>query len=172
MSTDQYVLNGALLLFILGTNLGTRRLSPRRLLLPVVLVLVVGSFFLRDVPTIGHDVQLEAVGVVAGVALGVVAGRLLRVGRRPDGTVMTSAGLAYAALWVAVIGGRVLFAYGADHWFGRSIGEFSRAQQITGADAWTAAFVLMALAMVAARVAVTAAAAARTGRDRGAAVTA
>ena len=172
MSTAQYVLNAALLLFILGTNLGTRRLSMRRLILPLVLVAAAGSLFLRDVPTVGHDVQLEAVGVVAGLVLGVVAGLLLRVQRRPDGTVVTSAGAAYAALWVAVVGGRVVFAYGTDHWFGRSIGEFSRAQQITGAGAWTAAFVLMALTMVAARVAVTAATAARTGRGRSMTVTA
>jgi hypothetical protein len=172
MSTAQYALNGALLLFILGTNLGTRRLSLRRLVLPVVLVVVAGSFFLRDVPTVGHDMQLEAVGVVAGAVLGVIAGLLLRVQRHPDGTVTTSAGTAYAALWVAVIGGRVVFAYGADHWFGRAVGEFSRAQQITGAGAWTAAFVLMALTMVAARVAVTAGAVSRTGRSRRAAVAA
>jgi hypothetical protein len=63
------------------------------------------------------------------------------------------AGSAYAALWVAVIGGRMLFAYGADHWFPVAIGRFSMTHQITGADAWTAAFVLMALSMVIARVA-------------------
>ena len=64
------------------------------------------------------------------------------------------AGLAYAALWIAVIGGRILFAYGADHWFPRAIGRFSMTHQITGADAWTAAFILMALVMVLVRVTV------------------
>jgi hypothetical protein len=54
---------------------------------------------------------------------------------------------------VLVIGGRVAFAYGADHWFGPAIGRFSITHQITGADAWTAAFVLMALSMVVVRVA-------------------
>ena len=54
------------------------------------------------------------------------------------------AGAAYGGLWIAVIGGRCVFAYGAEHWFGRAIGEFSMTHQITGADAWTAAFILMA----------------------------
>ena len=58
----------------------------------------------------------------------------------------------------------MIFAYGADHWFGTSIARFSVAHQITGADAWTAAFVLMALAVVRTRVAVTAAVATRTRR--------
>jgi hypothetical protein len=60
----------------------------------------------------------------------------------------------------------MLFAYGADHWYSRQIGEFSMTHQITGADAWTAAFVLMALAMVVTRVAVTAARTRSAGTSR------
>ena len=63
------------------------------------------------------------------------------------------AGLGYAALWIAVIGGRILFAYGAENWFSREIAHFSRDHVITGADAWTAAFIIMALTMVVVRVA-------------------
>jgi hypothetical protein len=77
------------------------------------------------------------------------------VHRDRGGRLVMRAGAAYAALWIAVIGGRCVFAYGADHWFGRQIGEFSITHQITGADAWTAAFILMALAMVVVRVAAT-----------------
>jgi hypothetical protein len=43
---------------------------------------------------------------------------------------------------------RIGFAYGADHWFPEAIYRFSRDNLITGGDAWTAAFVLMALTMV------------------------
>lgn len=159
MSAAQYALNLGLLAYILASNLGTRRLTRGRLLLPLALVAVAGSAFLRAVPTGGHDVQLELVGVLSGVALGVVAGLLVRIRRTSDFELVTRAGAAYAALWMAVIGGRVLFAYGADHWFSRSIGIFSIEHQITGADAWTSAFVLMALAMVLTRVLVTAVAA-------------
>ena len=154
MSTTQYVLNFGLLAYILISNVGTHEVTRRRLLLPVLLVAVAGAVFLNDPPTAGNDVRLEMVGVAAGAVLGVLAGLLVRV-RLVRGRVLATAGVAYAALWVAVIGGRMLFAYGADHWFSQRIGLFSYHHQITGADAWTAAFVGMALAMVMTRVLVT-----------------
>ena len=160
MSTGQYFLNLALLAWILSSNVGTRTLTRRRVTLPLFVVAAAGWFYLGDMPTLGNDGWLELVGLVAGVLLGIVAALTVRVRREGDRVVAT-AGLAFAALWVAVIGGRVLFAFGADHWFARSIGQFSRDHLITGADAWTAAFVLMALAMVVSRLAVTGIRAAR-----------
>jgi hypothetical protein len=165
-------LNLGLLAFILLTNVGTHRLTRGRLALPVVLVAVAAVVILRDVPTLGNDDVLELVGVAAGVALGVVAGLLVKVRRDPSGDLVMTAGALYAGLWTAVIGGRVLFAYGADHWFTQRIGLFSFEHQITGADAWTAAFVLMALAMVLTRVVVTAALAVRASRSQPALVAA
>jgi hypothetical protein len=155
MSTTQYLLNAGLLAFVLWANLGTRTVSRARFALPLLLVAVAAAVFLRDVPTAGHDLGLELAGVGTGAVLGLVAAALVRVHRDATGRLMMRAGAAYAALWIAVIGGRCVFAYGADHWFGRSIGEFSMTHQITGADAWTAAFILMALAMVVVRVAAT-----------------
>ena len=154
MTTSEYVLNIALLAYILLANVGTRALTWRRMALPIVAVVVAGYAFLRDMPTVGNDVRLELAGLTAGAVLGVVAALLVRVRRTTDGLVMT-AGIGFAALWVVVIVGRMLFAYGADHWFGRQIGQFSMTHQITGAGAWTAAFILMALAMVVTRVAAT-----------------
>lgn len=164
MTTTMYLLNGGLLAFVLWANLGTRTVTRFRLTLPVLLVVAAGAVFLRDVPTAGHDVALEMAGIGAGVVLGVVAGALVRVDRDPVGRLMMRAGAAYAALWVAVIGGRMLFAYGADHWFPAAIGRFSITHQITGADAWTAAFILLSLSMVLARVATAAVLITRTGR--------
>ncbi len=157
MSTSQLILNAALLVFVLGTNLGTRVVTARRLLLPVVLVLGAGWLFLQDMPTSAGDARLELAGALIGVALGVAAAALMPVRRDGTGRIVTTAGIGYAVLWIAVIGGRIAFAYSATGWASRSVGEFSMAQQITGANAWTAAFVLMALAMVLTRVAVTAA---------------
>jgi hypothetical protein len=162
MTTTEYLLNIGILALVLATNLGTRALSWRRLLVPVLLVALAGFSFLRQMPTIGHDLELELAGLTAGVLLGVLAALLVHV-RRVGDRVVTSAGAGFTALWVLVIGGRMLFAYGAQHWYGRAIGEFSRAHQITGSGAWTAAFVLMALAMVVSRVLVTATQAARLG---------
>ena len=156
MSSAQYALNLGLLVYILGSNLGTRRLTPRRLALPVVLVGVAAWILLRDLPTLGNDVRLELVGAAAGAVLGVVAGLLVRVRRQHTGVLVTRAGTAYGVLWLVVIGGRMAFAYGADHWFPVAIGRFSMTHRITGADAWSAAFVLMALTLVLVRVLVTA----------------
>ena len=153
MTTTMYLLNFALLAFVLSANLGTRTVTIPRLCLPVLLVVIAGDALLRDIPTAGHDVVLEAAGVGAGMVLGVGAGALVRVRRDRGGRLVMRAGFAYAGLWVAVIGGRMLFAYGAEHWFPAAIGHFSMTHQITGADAWTAAFVLLSLTMVLVRVA-------------------
>jgi hypothetical protein len=166
MTTSQYLLNLGLLGYVLYSNLGTRTLTRRRFTLPLLIVAVAGYAFLRDIPTVGHDAQLELVGLAAGAVLGVVAALLVRVRRSIDGRLIATAGGAFAALWIAVIGGRMLFAYGADHWFSSTIVQFSRQHEITGAGAWTVAFVLMALTMVVVRVLVTAIQAARTGAGR------
>jgi hypothetical protein len=154
MTTTLYMLNLGLLAFVLWANLGTRTVTRSRLALPVLLVIAAGAVLLRDVPTAGHDVALEAAGAGAGIALGLIAAALVRVERDRVGQLVMRAGATYAALWVAVIGGRMLFAYGADHWFPAAIGRFSMTHQITGADAWTTAFVLLSLSMVLTRVAV------------------
>lgn len=156
MDTGQYILNLGLLGFILLTNLGTRQYTWRRLLLPIAIVVAVAAAYLRDLPTAGNDVTLEVVGIGVGLVFGVVAALLVRVRADERGTVRMTAGIGFAALWIVVIGARMAFAYGADNWFPQQIGQFSRDHLITGADAWTAAFVLMALAMVVGRLAVTA----------------
>jgi hypothetical protein len=170
MTTTMYLLNLGLLAFVLWANLGTRTVTRSRLALPVLLVIAAGAVFLRDVPTAGHDLALEATGIGAGVVLGLLAGALVRVEHDRTGRLVMRAGAAYAALWVAVIGGRMLFAYGADHWFPAAIGRFSMTHQITGADAWTAAFILLSLSMVLARVATSAVLTALAGRRPAAAL--
>jgi hypothetical protein len=167
MSTSQYILNLALLAWILTANLGSRVLTVRRVIIPLVVVAAAGAVYLRDLPTAGHDLTLELIGLAAGLVLGASAALAVRV-RREHERVVTTAGITFAAIWVGVIGGRMLFAYGAENWFGPSIGRFSHQHLITGADAWTAAFVLMALAMVLSRVVVTGVRAARVSGRLGA----
>lgn len=154
MTTSQYVLNLGLLALILATNLGTRTMSVRRLALPVIVVLFAAIAYLRDLPTTGNSSYLELTGGLLGVLLGVAAALLVRV-RRDGDRVLATAGTAFATLWITVIGGRILFAYGAGHWFSHAIGTFSHQHQLAPA-AWTAAFVLMALTMILARVGVAA----------------
>jgi len=155
MSTTEYLLNAVMLAFILITNHGCTTLTRRRNMLPLVLAGVLSVVFLLHLPTIGNDVTLEVTGGIAGVILGVLAALAVRLDLRPDGSVGATAGGAFAGLWVLTIGGRMVFAYGAEHWFPHAIATFSRAHEITGAQAWTAAFILMAVIMLATRALLT-----------------
>ena len=81
MTTTQYLLNAGLLAFVLCANLGTRTVNRVRFTLPLLLVAVAAFAFLRNVPTIGHDVQLDLIAVGVGALLGLVAAALVRVER-------------------------------------------------------------------------------------------
>lgn len=152
MTTTQWLLNIGLLIFILATNLGTRPVTRRRLAMPLLLAAVAGILLLSNVPTRGNDIALDFIGAGAGMALGILAALLMPIERHSDGEVRSNAGLPYALLWLLVIGGRIAFAESATGWASTGIRNFSNNNAITGADAWTAAFVIMALTMVAARV--------------------
>lgn len=152
MTLTQWLLNAGLLVFILASNLGTRPLTAARLAMPVVLSVFAAVAFLSNAPVVGNDVALDFVGAAAGVALGIVAGMLMRVRRGAGRRLVSTAGSAYAVLWFIVIGGRVAFAESANGWAKAAITDFSISNRITGSDAWTAAFIVMALTMVAARV--------------------
>jgi len=156
MTTTVLLLNLGILAFVLGSGLGTRELNRRRFRLPLAVVAVVGALYLRSIPTSTGDIELITVLGVAGVLLGLVAGVLMKVRRTENGSLVTMAGSSYAAVWIAAIAGRLLFAYGANGWFAPQIADFSRSLGIDGSAAYTSAFVIMALAMVVTRVPVTA----------------
>lgn len=156
MTTGEVLLNLGVLAFVLVSGLGTRPLNRRRFRLPIAIVAVVGLIFLRNVPTAGNDLTLDVILGLVGLAFGGLAGTLMAVGRdSTNGSLVTRAGTAYAVVWVAVIGARIFFSYGAEHLFPNQIVAFSRGHSITGTSAWTAALVIMALAMVVTRVCVT-----------------
>ena len=156
MNAIQWTLNCTLLGWVLLRNVGTRPLDRAALTVPLLVVGIVAGVFLRDIPTAGNDVGLDVLFTAAGLLLGLAATALTRV-RPVDGRLVVTAGAAFATLWIVVIGGRIAFAEWANGAGSQVIGRFSRDHLITGADAWTAAFVLMALAMVLGRVLTTAA---------------
>jgi hypothetical protein len=153
MTTSDYVLSFGLLALIFSTNLGARALTRRRFTLPLIAVAIAASTYLRAVPTTGNDLTFVVLAALAGVAFGAVAGLLSRVDRDARGRLVTRAGAAFAATWIVAVGGRVLFGYGATHWWKSAVIRFSIQHQLTG-PAYTSAFVLMALTMVLARLAV------------------
>jgi hypothetical protein len=166
MTTAEWILNCTLLGWVLMRNLGTRPVTRSTYLVPLAVVAVAAGVYLRDVPGGGHDHLLELSGVGAGVVFGLAASAATRFGHDPSGRLLARAGVAFAAVWVVAIGGRIAFAELATHAWGPAVARFSIAHQITGADAWRASFVLMALVMVLTRVAATAVVAARHDRTR------
>jgi hypothetical protein len=148
-----YIINTILVLLVVR-QIRETRLDLANLVLPVVLVAGAAAYYLRAVPTAGHDVMLDLTLGSAGLALGALCALTTRLRRSPDGTALAKAGFVAAVLWVAGIGARMAFALWSGHGGGPHIASFSAAHQITGAGAWVAALVIMALAEVLARLAI------------------
>jgi hypothetical protein len=153
MNSTDYLINAVMVLVVLQL-MRWNPINLRNLLRPVVIVLGVGIYFLHSIPTAGNDLALDAIGVILGGALGVACGGLTFLRRGADGVTMARVGIAAASVWIVGMGARMLFAYSSDHFAQHAITRFSIDNKITGAAAWTVAFVLMALATVIGRLAV------------------
>jgi hypothetical protein len=102
---------------VLESDLGpARKLSPFRLLRSLLMCASIVPMFVQAIATHGTGLALEIGGAVAGVLLGISAARLISVRHQPaTGRLVTRAGAAYAALWIAVIAARSCFSIGAVH---------------------------------------------------------
>ncbi|MGY2894460.1 hypothetical protein [Deinococcus sp. UYEF24] len=157
MTNTDWIISFGIMAFVLSTVLGTRVVNAMTFVR--VFLMVVGSafYFLNGLPTAGHDVPLELGGAALGVVFGVLASGASTVFRQGD-RVMVKSGWLFAGVWVAALGLRVAFAELATYnpavqaW----VVDFSIQNQITGPEAWRAAFVLMALVMVVTRIALVA----------------
>lgn len=150
MNLTQWILSIALLAWALLRNVGTRRITSLTFLVPTAIVAIAAAAFLVPLPSAGNDLALVGLFAAAGAALGVAASAVTRLHQDREGIVAT-AGVGFASLWVVVIGARIAFAEWATGPGAPTVGAFSRDHLITGADAWTAAFVALALGMVLAR---------------------
>ncbi|KUJ64169.1 hypothetical protein ACZ90_60590 [Streptomyces albus subsp. albus] len=148
------IASGTILTIILATDIGHRRITTMRMVRSVLAVAVIIAIFVHSFPTRGNDVSLQLVGVGVGVISGLIAGTLLPAYRHESGDIRTIGGIGYALVWVVLSSGRVLFAYGAEHWFTEDLIRFSIDYQISGQDTYANAFVFMSLAMVLTRTAV------------------
>jgi hypothetical protein len=152
-TTSMYLINAILVLLVVR-QIREHRLDLRSLAVPVAAVGAAALLFLDSVPGGGNDVVLELVCVSAGAVMGALAGLATHLRRAGDGPVLGRAGWLAACLWIGGVGARMAFAFAATHGAGPAIARFSAGHQITGAGAWIAALVMMALADVLTRLVV------------------
>jgi len=152
--TQAEIVNGAVLLATLHSDLGThRKIGPLRLLRPALVAASVVPLFIDPLVTRGTGLAVELAGAAAGLLGGLLALALTRVYRSPaTGRPVTHATWGYALLWIVVIGARTAFSYGSAHWFPTQLAQWCQSHQVTGA-AITNGLIFMAVAMLLARTA-------------------
>jgi hypothetical protein len=102
------VLNLVILAVVLTAGLGRRQVTLMRRLRPVLAAAFIIPLSVKNAASVGNGLALEIAGLAAGLALGGMAGIYLRVfGVGLDVPLVSQAGVAYAAVWLAVTVARI-----------------------------------------------------------------
>jgi hypothetical protein len=153
MSITDYIID-LLLIVVIFRQVRPHELTARSALLPLILMAAAGIIYLRAFTLRGNDLALIVILLIVGIVLGMISGLADRIWRGQQGRLLAQAGGLSVVAWLVGMGGRFAFAYYAYHSGAASVASFSIRHDITGAQIWTTALVLMAFGQVLARVAV------------------
>jgi len=147
MSASVWVVNLVVLAAVLEADLGRRKITRFRLIRPVILAAIVAAFYIAGVARSGNGLWLELVAVGVGIVLGLLAAALMRVYAGLGGAPYSRAGVAYALLWIVVVGARLWFAYGSNHVFPRQLGSWLLNERVT-TDVLVDSLIFLAIGML------------------------
>jgi hypothetical protein len=152
MSSSVLIVNIAVLFAVLEADLGRRRVTKLRILRPLLMVGGLVPIFVDRPATAGTGELLELVLTGLGVLLGLFAAtRLMRISfDEAKQRVTSSAGVGYAFFWCAIIGARLAFTYGANHWYTTQLAHWMATNGVS-VDALTDSLIFMAIAMAVTR---------------------
>jgi FtsH-binding integral membrane protein len=153
MNFTDWLVNIALVALVLR-QVRWSRMDRRFFLMPLALVGVAVSMYLKTIPTAGNDLVLVAVLASVGFTFGGLSALATSV--RADGGryAMARSRWLAVALWIVGIGSRMAFVLYSENGGESHIASFSQHHNITTGDAWIAALVIMALVEVVTRISV------------------
>jgi hypothetical protein len=155
MNTTTIIVLVGIGLFLSIQQMRYRRFGLRTLALPMVFAVVLWYAYVQGAPTIGSDMDLYLICGAIGAALGLVGGVLSSVRRdEATGTWLVKGGAVYAGLLLALIAGRLGFAYYAENGGFATVRQFSIDHAISGQAPIVAALMLMVVATILARLVV------------------
>jgi hypothetical protein len=152
MTIIDYLIN-AMFLLLVARQARERELDRRSVIVPLVILFFVAQMYLHSIPTAGNDLVLIGLLAAVGLTLGIASGFATHVRAGAQGLAVARVGWLAAALLVAGIGSRMVFAFAVSNGLCPDIASFSIAHHISAA-AWPTALVLMAICEVTTRIAV------------------
>lgn len=150
MTFTDYLIDSLLVLVVL-VQIRERELTVRMLVLPFLIAGAAVALYLDGVPTAGNDLVLVAALGLTGGLIGLASGRTVLMRLGTNGAVLARSGWSSAVFWVLGMGSRFAFIFWMTHGGHQAIAGFSATHAITGAGAWTAALLAMAVLEVAGR---------------------